>query len=335
MQEIASDRIRLTAQEARDLSERSLRGIGYDDEEAQIIADHVMDAALCGYEYSGLPKILDAAEYPKARNPRTPLRALHETEVSVLYDGGNNVGMLAMHRATKAAIEKAQARGFAAVGVTNSWMSGRSGYYVEKVARADLIGMHTVSTSAQVAPVGGSRAALGTNPIAFGFPSSGEPFVVDIGTSAFMGTDLSFRARRGELLPEGVAIDPQGLPTREPLQARLGALLPFGGHKGYALALAMQAFGVFAGSGFNLAKDYGYLILAIKPDLLVPLEQFKREVSEMIARVKATPRQPDVDEIRIPSERSFRERARCLREGLVIDRRIYDALLKLAERQRS
>ena len=89
---------------------------------------------------------------------------------------------------------------------------------------------------------------------------------------------------------------------------------------------------MLAGSGLGDDKYYGYLIMAIKPDLLLPLEDFRRDMSEMLARVKATPRQPGVDEIRLPSERAFRERASGLREGIEIDRKIYDALLALPER---
>ncbi len=89
----------------------------------------------------------------------------------------------------------------------------------------------------------------------------------------------------------------------------------------------MQALGVLAGSGYGDDKTYGYFIMAIKPELLVPLDDFRRDMSAMLARVKATPRQPGVDEIRLPGERALRERARALREGIEIDRKIYDALL--------
>jgi LDH2 family malate/lactate/ureidoglycolate dehydrogenase len=304
-----------------------LRRHGYDADEARILADHMLDAALCGYEYSGLPKILNTIEHPKAKEQRTPMRAIHETDVSTLFDGGNATGMLTLYRATEVAIEKARKHSFAVVGVTNSWTSGRSAYYVEKIANAGLIGIHTVSAEPHCAPPGGKRPALGTNPIAFGFPTAGDPLVIDIGTAAFMYSDLAYRERTGELLPEDVAIDPEGKPTRDPLQARLGALLPFGGHKGFGLMLAMQALGVFAGSGYNKNHDYGYLIMAMKPDLLVPLERFRDEVSELVARVKATPRQPGVKEIRLPGERSFRERERNMRSGISIDRSVYDALL--------
>jgi LDH2 family malate/lactate/ureidoglycolate dehydrogenase len=332
MNDPAQHRVLLRVDEARELSERVLRANGYDAEEARIVADHMLDAALCGYEYSGLPKVLNTIEHPKAKEPSTPMHAIHETHVSVLYDGGNRTGMLTMYRATEAAIDKARRHAFSVVGVTNSWTSGRSAYYVERIARAGLIGIHTVSAEPHVAPPGGTRTALGTNPIAFGFPTAGDPLVIDIGTAAFMYSDLAYRERVGELLPEGVAIDAEGRPTRDPVAAKLGALLPFGGHKGFGLTLAMQALGVFAGSGFNANRDYGYLIMAMKPDLLVPLEKFREEVSELVARVKATPRQPGVEEIRIPSERSFRERARNLRDGISIERSIYDALLAAANR---
>ena len=323
------NRIRLSVEEARNHSEGALRGIGYDAEEARIIADHVIDAALCGYEYSGLAKILNIPEHRRFARPRYAMKILRETEVSTLYDGGNNVGMLAMYHAAKAVIEKAENRGIAVVGVTNSWMSGRSAYYVEMIAKANLVGIHTASSARSVAPFGGTRSALGTNPIAFGMPSSRGPVVLDMGTSAFMGTDLAYRARLGQLLPEGVAIDAEGLPTRDPELARLGALLPFGGYKGFGLAFIIQAFGVLAGSAFNPDKDDGYLFMVFKPDLLIGLEDFTRQVSELIDRIKSTPRQPGVDEIRIPSERAFRTREQGLREGIEIDRAMFDALAAL------
>ena len=323
------DRIRLSVGEAREHSEGALRGIGYDAEEARIIADHVIDAALCGYEYSGLAKILNIPEHRRFARPRYPMKVLRETTVSTLYDGGNNVGMLVMFHAARAVIEKANAQGIAVVGVTNSWMSGRSAYYVEMIAKANLVGIHTASSARSVAPFGGSRAALGTNPIAFGMPSSRGPVVLDMGTSAFMGTDLAYRARLGQLLPEGVAIDAEGLPTRDPELARLGALLPFGGYKGFGLAFIVQAFGVLAGSALDPDKDDGYLFVVFRPDLLVGLDDFKQQVTELIDRIKATPRQPGVDEIRIPGERAFRAREKAVREGIEIDRTVFDALAAL------
>jgi len=329
VEDVSADRVRLSYPEAQALAEQALARIGYDAEEARIIADHVVDAALCGYEYSGLPKILNVAEHRQLRRPRRPMRALRETPISVLFDGGNNNGMVAVYRATEAAIEKARQHGFAAVGVNNSWMSGRSAHFVERIARAGFVGIHSVSSRIHVAAPGSKGPATGTNPIAFGFPTGGDPLIVDIGTAAFMGTDLIFQERRGATLPEGVALDANGQPTRDPAQVH--SLLPFGGYKGFGLALAMQAFGVLAGSGLGDDKVYGYLVMAVAPDLMLSLDDFRRHMSEMLAKIKATPRQPGVDEIRLPGERAFRERERSKREGIEIDRKIYDALLALPQ----
>jgi len=306
-----------------------MRGIGYEPEEARILAAHVIDAALCGYEYSGLPKLLNVADHPRFNKPRSPMRVVRETGVSALVDGGNQSGMLGMYYAACAAIERAKLHGLAVIGVSNVWMSGRSAYYVEMVARAGLIGIHTVAAPPMVAPLGGAGPALGTNPIAFGFPMDPDPLVIDLGTSAFMGTDLQFRQRLGIPLPEGVAIDEHGRPTTDAGAARRGAILPFGGHKGYALALAMHALGVLCG-GASM-QDGGYLLIALKPDLFLPLEDYRRTLAAEIAAIKATPRQDGVQEIRIPGERAYRERARLAREGIEIDRRIHDALSRLAE----
>ena len=326
-------RVHLSVAEARTLSERAMRGIGYDAEEARILADHVIDAALCGYEYSGLPKLLNVADYPRFKAPRSPMRVVKETSVSVLFDGGNQSGMIGMYHATRAVIERATAHGFALVGVNNVWMSGRSAYYVEMAARAGLIGIHTVAAPPMVAPLGGAKPALGTNPIAFGFPMEGDPLVIDLGTSAFMGTDLQFRQRLAIPLPEGVAIDEHGRPTTDAGAARRGALLPFGGYKGFALALATHALGVLCGWDDDEEKA-GYIFIAFKPDLFVPLEDYRRALAEEVAMIKATPRQHGVAEIRIPGERAYRERARLTREGIEIDQRIRDALLALADGKR-
>ena len=164
-----TERVRLSVAEARALGERAMRGVGYEHDEARILTDHVIDAALCGYEYSGLPKLLNVADDPRHAAGRRPMRIVKGTSVSVLFDGGNQSGMLGMYHATRAAIERASTHGFALVGVNDIWMSGRSAYYVEMAARAGLIAIHTVAAPPMVAPLGGAQARLGTNPIAFGF----------------------------------------------------------------------------------------------------------------------------------------------------------------------
>lgn len=324
MQNLSPDRVHLSAEEGQTLGEETLCRAGMAADEARIIAAHVMDAALCGYEYSGLPKILNVVEHKRLREPRRKVNIQYETPVSARMDGGGNNGMYAAYRAIEVAIAKARQHGFSVVGMNNSWMTGRSAYYTEMAAREGLICMHTVSSYHHVAPPGAAAASTGTNPISFAYPTAGNPFVIDMGTSAFMGTDLMFRQRRNEQLPEGVALDKDGHPTRDPLKTEF--LLTLAGHKGFALALANQAMGVLAGSATDANKVYGYLFVTFKPDLLMPLEEFKRDMSAMLAQVKAVKKQPGVTDIRLPSENAFKSRERLKREGIEIDKKIYDAL---------
>jgi LDH2 family malate/lactate/ureidoglycolate dehydrogenase len=242
--------------------------------------------------------------------------------------------MVAAYRAAEVTIARAEANGLAIVCLANTWMTGRSAYYCEMIARPGLVVIHTVAAPLAVAPFGGTRPALGTNPIAFGFPTDGDPLVIDMGTSAFMGTDLQFRARLGTPIPEGVALGPDGLPTTDASTARQGALLPFGGpeggYKGFGLALAVDALGALTAGTRSADSVSGYVFIAFKPDLFVPADEYRREVSRRIDMIKATPRQIGVDEIRIPGERGYETRARLMREGIEIDGQIYKALRRLA-----
>src|SRR5512142_2529589 len=117
-----SDGVRLTVAEATALGQRGLVRIGYTADQAQIIADNLVDAELCGYPALGLARVLTIAEHERTREPRQPLRTIHETPASALIDGGNHVGLYAVHRAAEIAIEKARTSRFALVGVHNSFL---------------------------------------------------------------------------------------------------------------------------------------------------------------------------------------------------------------------
>jgi LDH2 family malate/lactate/ureidoglycolate dehydrogenase len=330
-----TNRVRMTAAEARSHGEAAMRGAGFDDEEARILTDHVLDAALCGYEYSGLPKLLNVIDEPRFGKPRHPVSVMKESGATALLDGGNNNGMIAGYRTAEETIRRAEAHGLAIVSMGNTSMTGRSAYYCEMIARAGFVVIHTVASPPSVAPFGGARPALGTNPSAFGFPTEGDPLVIDMGTSAFMGTDLQFRARIGTPIPEGVALGPNGHPTTDARVARQGTLLPFGGpeggYKGFGLALAMDALGALAAPTRPEGDIGGYMFMAFKPDLFLSVDDYRHEVSKRIETIKATPRREGVDEIRIPGERSYKTRSRLLLEGIEIERKIYDALARLAK----
>ena len=316
------DGVRLSVADARALGEATLQRIGYPADEAAIITDQLIDNALCGYRFASLPRILAIAEDEKTSKPRAPVRVVRETPVAATVDGGNKVGYVAAYRGAEIAISKALASGIAVVGVHNSYYSGRNAYYVELMVRAGLVGIHTASAKPHVLPPGGSRPALGTNPISIGFPSSNGPVIYDVGTASLMWGEVLLMARLDEALPEGVGFDADGNPTRDASAvAHDGGVTAFGGHKGFGLSFAIQALGLLTGA---TPQDYGFLFIAIDPAMLV--QDFPVRMAELVARIKSTPRQPGVEEIRIPSERAFRERAQRRHEGIVLDRKVVDAL---------
>lgn len=140
------ERVTLGVAEADDLSMQALRRAGVDDNDARAITDHVIDAALSGYEYSGLPKVLSVLDDPRLKAPTEEVRLVARTPVSLTFDGGNHNGMAVLTRVCDAAAELARQSGVALVSVTNTWMSGRSAFFVERLAARGLVGILTVSS---------------------------------------------------------------------------------------------------------------------------------------------------------------------------------------------
>ena len=312
--------MRLSVAEARRLAEQTFVACGHDAEESAAIADHVLDCDLRGLSYGGLPRALSV--YERMSRPefrRGEIRVAHETPLSALVDGAGNIGYLVALRAAEIAIDKADAQGMAVVGARDTWHTGMLSYYAEKAARRGLVSMIASNASPTVAPHGGVEGRFGTNPIAFGFPSEGDPVVWDIGTAMMMHGEVVLAGRLGQELPEGAAFDGAGQPTRDPAKALQGAIAAWGGHKGSGLAVVVQLLGAMCAVA-PMPKDmfgYGCLFVMMKPDLLMPLEDYRRSVSEYADAIRSTRPVPDGPPVRMPYDRSLAERSRRLAEDAV------------------
>ena len=323
----------LSVDEATALGQKALRAIGQSEEEAAVITAHLVDAALCGYQFAGLPRILTINDHPRTHEKREPVRVVHETEISAMMDGGNNVGYYAVYQAMKVAIAKAKKSRIAIVGMYRSQMSGRNAYYLEHIAREGLVGIHLATGVHLVLPHGGAKPALGTNPIAFAFPTGGDPFIVDFGTAGMMLGEVILRSRTGKSLPEGIAVDANGAPTTDPHEALKGGVFPFGGHRGYALSLGIQSMCLLAGASRAYPKqDYAFMFIVFDPEVLMPREEFDQALLDLIENVRNTPPLDPDDPVRIPSERSFREREKNRKLGIPIAPEVHRQLVALAER---
>lgn len=324
----SDDTVRLSVSDAQTLGVSALVKLGFTPEEAEIVTTHLVDASMWGYEFAGLPRILVIAERPELKQPRAPISIVRETPVSALLDGGNNLGYIAVARAVEVALEKVRNCGVAVIGARNCWFTGRGGYYLEKIARAGFVAIYSASATPTVVPPGASRKALGTNPLAIGFPGRINPFIFDMGTSVVMTGEVLMKAFLGEAFPEIVGIDKTGTPTSVARDVVEGGVFPFGGHKGYGLSLAIQALGLLGGARMRRGDvtDFAHFFIAVDPELMMPAEQFTVELEELLERIKGLPRQPDVSEIRIPSERGFREREIRREQGILVKKRVVERL---------
>ena len=312
---------RLTVAEARGLAERTMQAIGHTGEEANLIADHLIDCEMRGLSYGGLPRALSIAErITKSKRRREPIRVEDKTAVSALVHGGDNVGYLVAWKAMQLAIERAKTHGVAIIGANSTWYTGMLSYYAERIAAQDLVSMIASNASPWVAPHGGTEGRFGTNPICYGFPTAkGDPIVWDIGTSTIMHAEIVLANRLGQQLPEGRAFDSAGKPTRDPAAALQGAIVPWGGAKGSGLAIVVQLLGAMCASpplprGMH---DYGCLFVVMSPGLLMPVEAFKASVTDYAEAVRGTRPVEGGGPVRMPFDRSAADRRRRIAADVV------------------
>lgn len=320
--------------ELREVTRRAIAAQGFDQADAEVMLEIIMYAQLRGNNQNVI-KLLGAG---MPANPVAgEIAIVKETKLSALIDGSWNQGMVVVSRATQLAIDKAKAHGFGIVGTqrTNS-PTGAIGYYARWLAEQGLIGFVCSGAPELMAMHGSYEPFLGTNPLAIGIPSSGQPLVFDMATAAIAWYGIILAQAEGDTIPDGVAYDAQGRLTTDPSAALTGAIKAFGGYKGAALALIVETLTrplVGATRKADGAKrDWGNLVFAIDPELLADdLDTFKDGVSDLLARVKQLKKLPGVDEILVPGERGDRVQERITATGsLELDDRVWRELNEVA-----
>jgi len=298
-----------------------------------LVADCLVDAELEGQASHGfirLPFVLDRLRVGLI-NPRPSMRLTRGRAAVAVLDADNCLGPVAGMRAVEAATEQALAVGAGVVAVRRSNHLGSLGFYLRRFTASRVIGLAFTNTPPAMPPPGGRTPYLGTNPIAAGFPTSGEPVIVDLATSQVARGRILKAAQVGEQIPEGWALDAVGQPTTDPEAAIEGSLLPLGGHKGFALALLVEVLsGVLSAaavgpevSGTFVESDresnVGHCLVAIDPAALVPgfAERMDR-LTEDIRRLGG----------RVPGDRRHSERARRLTDGIDLSDELVEELRK-------
>lgn len=334
----------------RELMEEMLRAVGCDNETSQTLADVHLESDLRGVSVQGLNHLVNS-HIPKLKKKREdPVGRpciVKEGDAFVLVNGNNGPGPIAAFFAVNIAIEKAKKVGCCMVGVENSHDIYQVGLYVERIARKGLVGfVYSDDVVPVVHPLGGREPVIGSNPMAVGIPTEGEPFLLDFAPCATLPTYVRYAKRYGSILPEGVAVDHEGYPTRDPeavcdgagYQGDKGAISPLG-NKGYGLLLMID-FLSGALVGCDMGMDHvtkpdsrkGHFFMAIDPSVFGTREGFQRAVTRRIKQVKTSKKGPGVKEIRVPGERSIAEREGALHAGQIyIDLELWKDTVRLCQ----
>ena len=334
-----------TASKLKSIASSIFAASGSQPNDAEIVADSLVGANLAGHDSHGIMRIPEYIGWIQAGqvNLSSTSHITHSTESFAVLDGDWGWGQVIGRRAVELAFDKASATGVATVFCRNSCHIGRVGEYPERLARrgfASVMFVNTHGAGRLVAPWGGIDRRLSANPIGVGIPRVGsDPMVVDISTCAMAEGKLRNMMTAGQPVPAGCIIDAEGRASTNALDfygPPPGALLAFGGHKGFALALAADILaGALSGAGCSRADatrvGNSFMITAIDVGL-VRSEDFSRDVSELVEFVKSSRVAEGNQEILIPGEPESRMRQRREKEGIPVHPATWDSVLEVAGR---
>jgi len=319
---------------------------GSDAREAKLVAENLVMANLSGHDSHGvgmMPRYVEALLEGGLHANRKPEVKVDAGALLVL-DGCAGYGQTIGLDATVMGIARAKQHGTAIVALGNSHHLGRIGHWAEMAVAEGLVSMHFVNVRSfvRVAPFGGADRRFGTNPVCIGIPLPGEaPFVLDMATSAVAQGKLRVAHNKRAKVPPGWLIDDQGNPTDDPrwgVVPPLGAMLCFGEHKGYGLAVACELLGgALTGGGADAYENKsqrrvlnGMLSILIDPRRLGTTVAFEKDAREYLAWLRKSRPAPGFDRVRIAGEPERETRAQRAKEGIPVDDETWKEILAAA-----
>lgn len=353
-----------TADQLRKISISVFEAAGASKEEAEIVGNHMVTSNLYGHDSHGIIRLRlyvrlmrkmagmdnDVSHMASPGiKPQAEIRILSETPSAAALDGNWGFGHVIARKAMDMAVAKAKATGVGIVSAYNCNHIGRVGEYPEMAAKQDMIGIATTTSGGdpQVAPYGGIDRIFSPNPISIAIPTSGKPILYDASTSIVAGGKISLAKARNEKIPLGWIIDSEGRPTTDPSDyygAKVysssaskfrGALLPFGGYKGYGLCLCVEVIaGLLSRSGLSIeGRGNGVVLEAIDVNRFTPIKHFKEDVDKLIKMVKSSRKAPDnkTGEILVPGNLEYMTMEKRLREGIQLEDATWEAIKQTAQ----
>ena len=322
---------------------------GSEPAEADLVAGHLVDANLAGHDSHGVSLIPHYVRHLQAGLvvPNTAAKVLKDDGAFLMLDGQRGFGRRVAGEAMAAAMARCRESGVAVMTLANSHHVGRVGAYGELASAAGLVSIHFVNVTDHgglVAPFRGSDSRFSTNPVCISMPGTATqpPLLLDMATSGVAMGKVLVAKLAGRPVPEGNLIDAQGAPTSDPevmYREPRGSLLPFGAHKGYALAVLTELLAGALSGGGTIQPDNArrggvvnnMLSIVIDPARLAGVDWMRREIDGFVGYVKASPPAEPARPVLVPGDPERRSREERLRAGIPLDAATWDALLTAGE----
>jgi len=333
------DLLRLTPAEARSLIFNALTGAGTSKRNASYFTEAILDTELCGLDGHGFYWLQFYCEHVKSGKvdgkAKPSLRKL--SPVSFRVDARQGFAHPAIEKGFTRLIPAAHKEGIAAVAIYNSYNAATLGYHTGYLARQGLVAFGFTNSSPAIAPVGGRTPVIGTNPLSFAVPGRRGTIalLIDQSSSSVAWTAVKRAAERNEPIPLGWALDPDGNATTDPVRGLQGSMTPAGGYKGFGQGLIVEIMcAAVAGAhrgpqmGSMMASDgmpvgCGQFFIAIEPKIF-SRGLFHKQVAALTAAITAQPG------ARLPNARRMNNQKRLAKEGLPIERDLYQRLKRFA-----
>jgi uncharacterized oxidoreductase len=338
----------ITPTTLRKIASAIIQKTGSTPKEAWIVSDHLVRANLSGHDSHGvgiLPTYIRNYQAGLLR-PNTSVRLVKDNGSIMMFDGLRGYGQRTATEAMELAIKRCKEIGLVMFTLRNAHHLGRIGTYGEQAITAGSISLHFVNVTdhdPRVAPFRGSDARFSTNPLCIAIPGSEEsaPILLDMATSGIAVGKTRVAYNKGEQVEDGKLIDHEGKPTNDPRvmwDQPYGALLPFGEHKGYGLALCCEVLAGVLGGGGTIQpgnRREGSIInsmmaFVIDPERLVERSWLNHEVAETVTYFKGSPPVDPSKPVLVagePERLAAQERA----GAISMDDRTWEAILAAGE----
>ncbi|MET8353891.1 Ldh family oxidoreductase [Micromonospora sp. NPDC005206] len=320
-----------------------LTNAGMREDNANIVAEALVYADLRGVGSHGVARLstyLSRVEHGVMELDPDMVMSRESVSSGVL-DARNGFGQVAGTIAMRQAVNKAAETGVAAISVAHSNHFGVAGYFAERAAQADAIGIVLTNASPAMSPHNTSVPLLGTNPIAFGVPSGEHPVVLDMSSSLVARGKIRRAAANGLPIPMGWAVDAAGQPTTDAAAALRGTLAPIGGAKGAGLSLVIDLLcGVLSetsltGEVTNITdtgrpSKTSHLVIALAIKHFTDVARFVNDVTTVGRTIRELPA-ADGENVYLPGDIEYDNAMSATESGISLPEDVWYDLVKVGK----